>query len=85
MENSESQLGFKSWLADLDAWVGIVGATIDLDTAWDEDLYLAVTDGRYFLTVRDCRDQIGHNNFEFREGRSSMFCEPVFSLNLYLC
>lgn len=56
--------------AALDVWIGMIGATMNLDTAGDGKLHLRVTASEYHLTGRGCPDQTGHTNFEVWEGRS---------------
>lgn len=46
MENGESRVKFARTRASLNAWVGMVGAIMSLDSAGDAGIYVPVTDGR---------------------------------------
>ena len=54
----------------------------------DRDLYLPVSGGRFLLTGKDCPAQVGHNDFDHRQGTGPGFfvivtgAEPA---NLWVC
>lgn len=73
MEMGDSQVKFAMRRAALYVWVDMIGSTLDLDTAGDEELYLPLAGGRYPLTGRDRADQARHNDFKIREDRSPRF------------
>lgn len=70
MKKSDSLLKFASWKAALDPWVGMIGATLDLKTTADKELYLPVTIERYTLMGRDWPVHTKHDDSEVREDRS---------------
>lgn len=53
------------------------GAKLTLETVWDIEMYLLVTDSRYFLNDRSCRDHIRQNDFDIRENWSQLVFVPV--------
>lgn len=69
----------------LDFRVGMMGATMGLAAADDEELRLSVTTGRYILAVFYSPHQTNHDNLEVRDGRSPRFFVQLLRLILYLC
>lgn len=57
---------------------------MEFDNVRQEKFYLPVTGGGYHLAGHERPDHTGHDDFEFREGRSSRFLCPSLGLNLCL-
>lgn len=78
MEKEDSTVKFAKRQGALDEWMGMIGATLTLNTIPDEKIYLPVTAGQYSL-CRNCTVQIGHNSPKFREGRSPSSSILIFA------
>lgn len=63
-------------------WVGMIGATINLETACDNYFYLLLTGDLYLLIGYASPDQTGRKNLEIRGGRSPGFFALVLTLNM---
>lgn len=51
----------------------MIGASLALSSAYEEEHCPRVTGGSYLLSGRDCPDHTGYNDFEVWEGRSPGF------------
>lgn len=78
MEKGKSQHKFAKRRADLGVWLGMLGAKFVMNSTGEEELFLSVLDGWYFLKEWDCPDQTGRNDFEVREGRNPRFFMLIF-------
>lgn len=58
-------------------WVGIIGATMRLGSAGNEELYPVVTAGRYLLTGCISRTRLGTKTSKFGKGGAQGFCVAV--------
>ena len=84
--------GPPAWMAKarvlLDVYVGQLCAIVELRSMNDRDLYLPVSGGQFLLTGKDYPAQVGHNDFDHRQGTGPGFfvivtgAEPA---NLWVC
>lgn len=67
MEEGKSTVYFATRRAALHVWIRKIGATMAMDIAKIEKIYMPVTAGRYLLTSHDCPDENGQNDFTVYE------------------
>lgn len=65
METCDSRIDFSRRRAALGMWVGVCGAMMPMNSAWDKELCLPLTACQYLLIVRDCMDQTGKTTLKF--------------------
>lgn len=83
MEKVENIENFVRRLDALKLWLGMLGATINLNRAGNENLYLLMTGSRYLLIGKDCIDQTRHNDLNSRKVGAQV-CLAGFCIESYM-
>lgn len=73
MEEEENTVRFAKPRVMLHVWFGVIATSIGAREASREHHYILFTGRCFLLTRKSCSEQCGHDDFEYREGRSGRY------------